>query len=406
VEGLEDRCLLSGGGGGDAVIRWNRTLLDAIRAVKTPPPVAARDMAIVQAAVFDAVNWIQPLAQPYRVRVAAAPGASLTAAVDEAAFRTLSALFPNERPLFEQQLHRALAHVPGGPAKAEGRSVGRAVARKCLVLRQDDGSAAQVSYTPGTAPGEWRPTPPAYPPALLPGWPGVTGFGIKNGAQFRPAGPPALTSAEYAQAFAEVKALGGKNSTVRTPDQTQIALFWADNAGTATPPGHWNEIAEQIAVRRHTSLAENARLFALLDVALADAGIAAWDAKYTYNVWRPVTAIPQAGADGNPATAPDPGWAPLLATPNFPSYVSGHSTFSAAACAVLTEVFGGHTHFATTSDALPGVVRSFRSFRQAAQEAGMSRIYAGIHWQFDNRDGLALGTAVANYDLRHLLRPL
>jgi membrane-associated phospholipid phosphatase len=405
VESLEDRCLPSHAGG-DAVIHWNRTLLDAIRAESTSPPVAARDMAIVEVAVFDAVNSIEPTYAPYRVHVPAAPGASPQAAAIEAAFQTLSTLFPAERPLFDQQLHRSLAHIPGGPAKVEGLRVGRAVARKCLAMRQHDGLAAQVSYTPGTAPGEWRPTPPKFAPALLPGWPAVAGFGIKSGAQFRPAGPPALTSAQYAQAFAEVEALGDKTSTVRTPDQTQIALFWADNAGTATPPGHWNEIAEQIAARRHTSLLQNARLFAVLDMTLADAGIAAWDAKYTYNFWRPVTAIPQAGADGNPATTADPTWAPLLATPNFPSYVSGHSTFSAAACAVLTRFFGRHVHFRTTSDALPGVVRSFRSFAQAADEAGMSRIYAGIHWQFDNQDGLALGTAVGNYDLKHLLRPL
>jgi membrane-associated phospholipid phosphatase len=212
-----------------------------------------------------------------------------------------------------------------------------------------------------------------------------------------------LTSAEFTRTFARVKALGAATGSTRTPEQTRIALFWADGAGTVTPPGHWNQIAAQIAMQQGNTLPENARMFAVLDVALADAGIAAWDAKYTFDYVRPVTAIRNAAADGNPNTVADPAWSPLLATPPFPSYVSGHSTFSAAAAVALAGFFGtDHLTFTTGSDALPGVTRTFTSLWSAAEEAGVSRIYGGIHWDFDNAAGLALGRAVGQQAVKRL----
>jgi membrane-associated phospholipid phosphatase len=197
---------------------------------------------------------------------------------------------------------------------------------------------------------------------------------------------------------------GPLSSTTRTAEQTQIANFWADGSGTETPPGHWNTIAQNVGLSRHNTLEENAHMFALLNMALADAGIACWDSKYAYNFWRPVTAILNADLDHNPATPEDPFWTPLLVTPPFPSYVSGHSTFSSAASTVLTFLFGNHVHFSTSSDALPGVQRTFTSFVQAAQEAGQSRIFGGIHFQFDNQDGLTLGKAVGIWVFRHFLK--
>jgi membrane-associated phospholipid phosphatase len=404
LEMLEERNLLSVGG--DVVIQWNRILLDAIRVDGTAPPPAARNMAIVQLAVFDAVNAIDRAYTPYLFSKPAPPGASPEAAAAVAAHDTLSTLYPAQKATFDAALASSLAAIPDGPAEHKGVVVGKLAARAILAARADDGSGATVTYTPGTGPGVWQPTPPGYAASQFPQWPDVTPFALTSGSQFRPGPPPALTSAEYAAAFNEVKDLGGVDSTARTPEQTQIALFWADNTGTATPPGHWNMIAEQVSLDHHLSVDQNVRLFALLDVALADAGIAAWDAKYAYNFWRPVTAIRNADSDGNPATAPDPTWAPLLATPAFPSYVSGHSTFSATAAAVLAAFFGtDDVHFTTTSDALPGVTRSFDSFSAAAEEAGQSRIYGGIHYQFDNQAGLALGQELGTYVFQHFLTP-
>jgi hypothetical protein len=202
-----------------------------------------------------------------------------------------------------------------------------------------------------------------------------------------------VTSAAYAAAFNEVKSLGAANSTTRTPDETLYADFWADVPGhSVTPPGHWDEIAEHVALQRHFNLVQNAHLFALLNMGLADAAIVCWDAKYVYNYWRPVTAIRDPRASQlNPATTSDPNWTPLWNTPNFPSYDSGHSSFSGTASVILASLFGPHTHFTVGSDDMPGYSRSFKSFTRAAGEAGESRVVGGIHFQFDNQAALQSG---------------
>lgn len=369
--------------GTDVVLDWNATILNAIVATQSSPPVASRNMAIMHAAIYDAVNT--KTSQPV----------SREAAVAAAAYRVLLNLYPTEAPVLKEQLDMSLAEIANGQSKTKGLALGRSVADSILAKRSTDGSGAPSSYTPRTDPGHWQPTSAA--PALLPQWGSITPFTLQSGAQFRPGGPPALNSAEYAADVNQIQAVGSANSTVRTPDQTETALFWADGARTFTPPGHWNLVAEQLAVNKKNTLAENASLFALLDCAEADAGIVAWDAKYTYDLWRPVTAIHRASEDGNNATIADPNWTPLIATPPFPEYVSGHSTFSGAASRVLASVFGDNTSFDTTSIGLPGVVRSFTSFTQAADEAGMSRVYGGIHFGSANRDGLAMGRAVGQY---------
>src|SRR5262249_40773437 len=241
--------------------------------------------------------------------------------------------------------------------------------------------------------------------ALAPQWPDVTPFALSTGAQFRPGAPPALDSAEYAAAFNEVKSLGRVDSTTRTAEQTQIARFWNDGLGTAFAMGYWKRSAQPLATDRGLSLVQDARLFALLNIAEADAQIACWDAKYNYNLWRPVTAIRAADTDGNPDTDPDAGWTPLLVTPNFPSYTSAHSTLSGAAAEVLPSLFGPDHHFPVSADGLPGVTRSFDSFAAAAAEAGQSRIYGGIHYQFDNQNGQQLGRNVADYIVDGFLEP-
>lgn len=227
---------------------------------------------------------------------------------------------------------------------------------------------------------------------------------IQSADQFLP--PPAIDSTEYATAYEEARTLGGADSEtlgLRTADQTQIALFWADGAGTFTPPGHWNQIASEAASSAGRTTAEIAALMARLNIALADAAITCWNAKYTFDYWRPVTAINLGTTDGNVSTTGDAAWTPLISTPPFPEYTSGHSTFSGATATVLTAEFGDNYAFTTgTPSTMPdliGVTRSFTSFWDAAREAGQSRIYGGIHFQPANQEGLLCGQQVGNWVL-------
>jgi hypothetical protein len=381
----------------DVVTEWNLEALKAVKGANTPPPMAARNLAMVQAAVFDAVNATDPKYHSYHTTVTPQAGASAEAAAVEAAFRVLGSLYPQQLTAFAAKYGQSLDAIPDSPAKQQGRALGQAVATQMIDWRSNDGSAATVVYTPGLQPGQWRSTPPANAAPLYPHWPNLAPFAITSGSQFRPVGPPALDSARYAQDYDQVKSVGAKNSTVRTPEQTQIAQFWADGAGTVTPPGHWNMIAADVAQQRGNTLAENARLFALVNIAMADAGIVSWDAKYSYNFWRPITAVREGDADGNDATVGDATWEPLLVTPPFPENTSGHSTFSGAASTVLAGLYGDALNFTTDSDALPGVLRSFASFSDAADEAGISRIYGGIHYEFSNEQGLATGRQLGEF---------
>ena len=379
---------------GDAIQDWAGTLTEAIWRNSTPPPQAARALAMFGVAVYDAVNSITHQGQSYRFDVPAAAGASPDAAAAAAAADVLTGLFPALSAQFKAHLAASLATLPDGPGKDAGAAVGHSVAASVLAWRANDGSAATVPYTPGTAPGQYELTPPAYKPVLDPQWPAVTPFAMTSGSQFRPGPPPALNSPEYAAALAEVEAIGGTTSTTRTPEETLIAHFWADTPGNSvTPPGHWFEIALRLSKEKGFALADNARLFGLLGIALGDAAIVSWDAKNEYDFWRPVTAIQKT----------DPTWTPLWPTPNFQSYTSGHSTFSGAAATVLDAVFGANVPFTSSSDDVPGVVRSFTSFQQAADEAGQSRIYGGIHFQFDNQAGLSSGRALGQYVVANVL---
>ena len=382
----------------DMVIEWNTVLLDAIRTVKPAPPVGSRAMAIVSLSVFDAVNSIEGKYAPYLSQVATSLSTSKEAAVAQAAYRSLSALFPTYQATLDAKLATSLATITDGLPKTAGITLGNTVATAILNLRSTDGSSTVVPYTPGTNPGDWQPTPTALAPALLPQWPLVKTFGIPKGSQFRPAAPPTLGSAAYAADLNQVKGLGAATSLTRTADQTAIAKFWAGGGGTATPPGQWNMIAQDVSESKCLSLGENARLFAMLNIALADAAISAWDAKYTFKMWRPITAIRNANLDGNAATTQDAAWTPLLATPPFPTYTSGHSTFSGAAAAVLGAYFGtDQVSFVLKSEVAGVSDRGLTGFKQAAAEAGISRIYGGIHFNFDNTAGLIAGEAVGRY---------
>lgn len=386
----------------DVVTDWNAELLRAVRVTSTNPPRASRAMAMVQTAVFDAVNSVHRGYQPYLDLVDTPAGTSAEAAAAVAAHRVLSSLFPGQVGEFDLRLADSLGKIPDGPGKDAGIALGQSCAASLIAARANDGSNDVVPYVPGDQPGQWRPTPPGFLPALLPNWPGVTPFAMTSGSQFRPPAPPALNSAEYAAAYDEVKRLGRVDSAERTAEQTEIARIWAAGAGTVTPPGQWNQIASQLGSTN--SLEENARMFALLGIAVADAAIVSWDAKYEYDLWRPVTGIQLGDVDGNDDTEGDAAWQPLLVTPPFPSYTSGHSTFSSASAAILEMFFGTDSLlFTVASD---GLTRDFSSLSEAAAEAGQSRIYGGIHWQFDNVAGLNSGDALARYIFANFLRPI
>ncbi len=391
----------------DVVLQWNQTVLQAIRNDKPTIGFVTRDLAIVHTAIYDAVNAIDQTSSAFHVQASAPADASAVAAADAAGLFTASALFPTDTALFQATYQAALAGVPDGPGKTDGLAMGRFVAEQTLISRATDGANAVVSYTPGTAPGDWRPTPPAFAPAQTPQWPAVTPFALDSGSQFRAGPPPALTSAEYTTAFNEVKALGRVDSTVRTPQQTEVARFWAAAAGTPQIAGYWNEIAENAATAQGNTLDQDARLFAELNVALADDTIAFFDTKYTYNFWRPVTAIQLAGQDGNPDTVADPTWLPLLNTANHPTWVSTHGGISGTASAVLADVFGtDNVSFSLTSEDLKGVTHSFSSFSGAAAEAENSVVWSGNHFRFDVVAGDAQGKEVAGFVNRHFFKPL
>jgi hypothetical protein len=389
------------------VIQWNQAVLAAIRADKPSIGFATRDLAIVQTAIFDAVDAIDHTARPFLVHAHARADASPVAAAAAAGLFTAAALFPTDTALFQAAYQASLAGIPDGRAKTDGLAVGRFVAERTLISRVTDGANAVVDYTPGSAPGDWRPAPPAFAPAQTPQWPDVRPFALRSGSQFRPPPPPALDSPQYAAAFNEVKDFGRVDSSVRTAQQTEVARFWEGKAGTPQVPGYWNEIAESAAASQGNTLDQDARLFAQLNVALADAIIGHFDAKYTYNRWRPITAIRLADQAGNPATVADPTWTPLLGTPPNPSYVSGHAAASGAAATVLAHFFGtDNIGFSVTSEDLKGVTHSFTSFSAAASEAENSVVWGGIHFRFDVTAGNALGQSVAQFVDQRFFQPL
>ena len=279
------------------------------------------------------------------------------------------------------------------------------MARSILEWRRRDGADAAVDLPGNSGPGAWQPTPPGFLPYLLPQWAFLMPFALEEPGAVRPPGPPALDSAAWAQDYNEVKELGAATGSTRTPEQSLIAQFWADGAGTETPPGHWNSIARDVSERLDTPLIDKARLFALLNVALADSAICAWDAKYAYAFWRPVTAIRNGDIDGNDDTVADPTWSSFIVTPPFPDYVSGHSTFSGAAATVLALFYRtDDVAFTAASDFLPGVTRDFNSFSTAAEEAALSRLYGGIHYRSANEDGLRAGVAIGAWTVRNVMR--
>jgi hypothetical protein len=405
---------------GDVVIAWNQTMLRAIQLTKDSLGLATRTMAMAQEAVYDAVNAIDNIGTSFHadIQVPQGTAASPDAAASEAAYDVLSNLIPQEQSLYNATLAESLASLTGVSSASiqAGQAIGDSAAADILAWRKDDGSTTQVPYVPGTAPGQWRPTPPDYSVAWGPNWGQVTPFAINGTSAFLPPPPPALNSPAYAAALKMTESLGAKNSTTRTPKETQIGDFWAyDTAGIGPPPVHLDQIVQEIALQQHNTLDQNARLLALVNTAIGDAGIVTWDAKFIDNRWRPITAIRDAGQDGNSATVADPNWTPLGApgdgvranfTPNFPSYVSGHSSFGGATFTVLADFYGtNNLTFTIDSEEVPGVDYTFNSLSAASEQNAISRIYLGIHFIFDETNGVAEGNAVGNYVYQNAMQP-
>ena len=387
------------------VIEWNRSLLVILRTAGAQPPTihSTRNFAILHASIFDAVNNIDGTYSPYMVRLSNVSRlASQPAAADQAAHDVLVALYPAFQTTLDTELQQDLAQIPEGQDKTDGVTVGQTVAAQILAFRSTDGAnVTPPPFVPGNQPGDYQFTPPNFPTPDFTQWPQVIPFAIARADEFRPGPPPQLTSDEYTKVFNEVMSLGFITSTTRTPVQTQIGSFWNGNI-----QDFWNEIAQTAALGHHLNLAHSARLFALLNISLADSTIALFEAKYNYRFWRPVTAIQLAGDDGNPNTNPNPNWLPLpTKTAPDPSYPGAHSTISFAGAEVLKFFFGDQFTFDVTSESVQGAKRHFTSFSAAAQEAGLSRIYAGQHFRTDHMAGKGLGASVAESITDTILLP-
>ena len=393
---------LAGTARADVVTDWNRTAITTLNAAGVRFPPQTRALAMMHAAIFDAVNATNHRYTSYAVDIYA-PGASPEAAAAAAAYGVLLNLIPSQQISLDTAYAASLAQIPDGAAKNSGIATGMTVASGILALRSADGSNAIVSYTPGTGPGVWQPTPPSFAPAAFVAFATTIPFTLQSSSQFLAEGPPALTSDEYTRDFNEVKSVGAFNSVTRTADQTEAAKFWIENSDFT-----WNLIARLAAANHQNDLSENARLFALLNMATADGIITGFNTKYTYNFWRPITAIRAADTDGNDKTTADPTWTSLSPTPAHPDYTSNHSIYSAAAATVMALVFGDDDFdFSITSSTAPNhAVRSYHSFSQAAQECGMARVWVGFHFRTAVRHGLNQGKQIGRFAFEHYLKPV
>jgi hypothetical protein len=403
LEPLEERCVLST----DVIFDWHETFHNLTGLGIQPDTIEVhRTYAMLHVAMFDAVNSIVGTYTPFYTSVQAAPNASPVAAAAQAAHDLLLGLFPTVQEQLDAALADSLQGIPPDQAAA-GSQVGSAVAQVVLTQRTNDGwEQPFFPYDEGNATGVWVPTPPNFFPALFTNAPYVTPFALHSTDQFLPGPPPDLAGPEYAASFNTVKDIGRIDSTTRTADQTLAANLWASVGTFTSDLDIWNYAAEYVADGANLALPERARLFALLNVSDHDALISTFYAKYYYGLWRPVTAIPRADETGNPDTQADPNWSPLLVTPAFPSYPSNHSAVAGSSATILASFFG--------TDAIPfqvtwnviNITRSYPGFQAMADESGMSRIWGGIHYPFDNTVGQALGDNVGNFVFQNVMQPL
>jgi hypothetical protein len=383
----------------DAVTDWNETAIRAAASVGISTGWQSRIVAITHAAIFDAVNSIERQYTPYAVEVSAPAGASAEAAAITAAHAVLTQLVSDQKTMLDAALTTTLAKVADGVPKDAGAAVGREVAAKLLELRKHDGIDTKVAYTPATTPGAWQPTPPSLTVALLPQFGAVKPFMLTSSDQFTMPGPPALDSEAFARDMREIQSVGAHRHTSRTAEQTEVAIYWT---GSTHMP--FNAAARAAATTRGNSLMDNARLFALLNMAGADSQIACWYGKYQFNFWRPVTAIRAADSAKNAALKSDPTWEPLLDTPAHPDYPSGHATYGGAAAEVLKAVFGDDR--VDVSFVSTGVTRTYTSFSQIDREIIDARVWGGIHFRTTDEDSSALGHQIGDYAVKTWLRPV
>jgi hypothetical protein len=396
----------------DEVTDWNQIMLESLPKAGVGGVNATRPAATVQAAVFDALNGIEKRYGWIHVQPAAPAGASRRAAVVQAAYASLVQLFPALQPDLALKRAASLAAIASSDAVENSESIargihwGQLVANAMVAWRAADGFLpAPPAYNGALGLGQWRPTLPAFASFGSVQLRSTTLWVLPSPSQIPLPGPPPLTSAKYAADFNEVKSVGSLNSATRTVDQTQIARFWAS---TSSPNYFANRLAVALGQQRNTSLSENARILALINITIADAGIAIWHGKYTHLFWRPITAIQLADTDNNPATSPDGAWLPLLGTPPYPDYPSGLCGLSAAGFSIVADYFGENTSFTLTADAgaMAGATRSYSNFNAATAEAVNARIYSGLHFRFADQDAADLGNKIGQYILENACLPL
>jgi hypothetical protein len=386
----------------DAVTDWNAYAGNALAVTaRLSPTAASLHMAMVQGAMYDAVNGIDRGYRPYLVLPAAQPWDSMDAAAATAAYRVLVSIVPAQQSVLEPLYQASLAQVPDGPAKDGGVAAGEAAAAAMIAARRDDGRFGSFRFTAGSTPGAWRPDLPFFGSDPFAWVAYVKPFLIESASQFRSDGPNALASDAYAADFAEVKAVGARNGSTRTADQTEQALYWGVEHGTLL----WGRIIRTISANEGLSVSENARLFAMVQLAAADANINCWNDKAYWSSWRPITAIRLADTDGNPATDADPAWEPLLATPPFPEHPSGHACGSGAIVASLQNFFGTDKIAFTAFGAGSGTWRSYTRLSETIKEIIDARVYAGIHFRTADVQGAIIGKKVAHWEEKHYFQP-
>jgi len=389
----------------DMVLEWNANAAAAIVGVAgLRPERGLIRLAMVHIAIYDAVNAIDGYPfQAYGIHPTVISPASADAATATAAHDMLVGLFPAQQEELNAKYATSLSSISDGPAKINGIAVGQQTAAGILALRANDGRDATVAYSPGSGPGMWVPTPPCFLAAAAPEAAHVQPFALKSPSQFRADPPPSLTSDTWARDYNEVKSLGPATGSKRTPEQTDIGRFWSDQ-----PILQWNRAWRNIAITQRLSLEESARFFAMLATASADAIIACWDSKYTYNFWRPVTAIRAGDTDGNSQTEPDINWIAQVVTPNHPEYPAAHGCFSGSSTQTLKFFFGTDNFSFTIDSQVAGLtepVRSYHSFSQALDEVRDARVYGGMHYRNSAHKGAILGRQVSRFVTTHFFRP-
>ncbi len=385
----------------DVVTDWNETALKVTDLAGLPPPSQARVMALVHTAIYDAVNSVDRDHRPYLEISTTTPGARLESAAATAAQVMLAHLFPQQQAMLDLALKTSLGGVPNDTSSSNGAAAGREAADKLFMARQHDGSNVPIPYRGRTGPGAWQPTAPAKAQPALPHWGNVTPFVLTGARQFALAAPPSPDSVAFARDFSEVKRMGGWTTTDRTPEQTAIAIYWA---GSEVPP--WNAVARAAAADHRNSISDNARLFAVLNLAIADSLIVTFSYKYEYDTWRPITAIQAGDTVASLNLAADRSWRPLLITPPFPEYPSAHCATSGAAATVLRTFFGSDTVNASAIYPPLGIQRTWKTYTEIVLEVENARVWGGIHFRTADEQGTRLGEEIAGYVMKTSLQPV